>query len=108
MAAKKKAPKKEVIVSDIDGKIIENSADAKKRAKAKKAPAKIVPSVFELKVLDQVKLLQKEDYHIILECEGRKITIKKDTDLVSLLRTYKCLNIIGCKSGCSAVTIEVR
>ena len=81
---------------------------APKKVEVKKAPAKIVHSEFELKVLDQVKLLQKEDYHIILECEGRKITIKKDTDLVSLLRTYKCLNIIGCKSGCSAVTIQVR
>ena len=98
MAAKKKAAP--------------NKAPVKKapvnKAEVKKAPAKIVPSVFELKVLDQVKLLQKEDYHIILECEGRKITIKKDTDLIMLLRTYKCLNIIGCKSGCSAVTIEVR
>ncbi len=81
---------------------------APKKAEVKKAPAKIVHSEFELKVLDQVKLLQKENYHITMECEGRKITIKKDTDLVSLLRTYKCLNIIGCKSGCSAVTIQVR
>lgn len=81
---------------------------APKKAEVKKAPAKIVPSEFELKVLDQVKLLHKEDYHIILECEGRKITIKKDTDLISLLRTYKCLNLIGCKSGCAARTIEVR
>ena len=83
-------------------------AAKKKAAPKKKAPVKIVPSAFELKVLDQVKLLQKEDYHIILECEGRKITIKKETDLVSLLRAYKCLNIIGCKSGCAAVTLQVR
>lgn len=81
---------------------------APKKAEVKKAPAKIVPSVFELKVLDQVKLLQKDNYHIILECEGRKITIKEDTNLVELLRAYKCLNIIGCKSGCSAKTIQVR
>ena len=85
---------------------------AVKKPAVKKAPvkAKVAKeiSVFEQKVLDQVQVLFKEGLTVILECEGRNITIKKSSDVVELVRTFGALNLYGMKSGCAARTVQIR
>ena len=92
-----------------------------KKAAVKKKPAKVTPAVkpvkvkvvkeisgFEQKVLDQVQVLFKEDFTVILECEGRKITVKKSSDVLDLVRNFGALNLYGMKSGCAVQTIQIR
>ena len=89
---------------------------AKKAAVKKSTPAikpvkiKVVKeiTVFEQKVLDQVQVLFKEDLTVILECEGRNITVKKLSDVVELVRTFDVLNLYGMKSGCAIRTVQIR
>ena len=88
---------------------------SKKKPAAKKVPAKKVEvkvvqeiTVFEQKVLDQVDVLLNDDCHITLECEGRNISIKKNTDVLNLVRTYEVLNLYGTKSGCPVRLLNIR
>ena len=85
---------------------------AVKKPAAKKAPVKVKVvkeiTVFEQKVLDQVQVLFKEDLTVILECEGRNITVKKSSDVLDLVRNFGALNLYGMKSGCAARTVQIR
>ncbi len=85
--------------------------NAKKQTVKKSAPVKAEVkkvTVIEQNILDSVHSLLKEGYHTTLECEGRKITIKKDTDVLSIIRKYQAMNLTGCKSGCPARAIQIR
>ena len=83
----------------------------KKKPVAKKAAVAKVEvkiTVFEQKVLDQSKILFKDQYAVILQCEGRNITVKKPEDVIDFVRNYDVINLYGTKSGCPIKTVHIR
>ena len=92
--------------------VVKKKPAVKKSPKAavkKVEPKKVeVLTTFESKVLVQVGLLFKDNYNVHLECVDRNISIKKNTDVLSLLRTHEALNLYGMKSGCPVRAVQIR
>lgn len=93
MAAKKEAVKKTSRKKDIVKKEVIK-------------PKELTP--FEEKVFEQIDILKEKGFSVCLKCEDRNLMINETHDVLSYIRQYKVLNLIGLKSGCPAETIHVR